>query len=161
MSKDITKVRIQDGKVEIHWNEHLEPSEENGNREIDDDKSVKTNRLPHPDFTNALAGLRLHMIDILELHGGMKTSQVTVTCVSFTGLDSDEGARVQIEGTKPLSKNRVFEMKTPKYPLENEKLDKACKRLVDEAWDFIAGKTGFTPQSEIDFGKNGNGKENE
>lgn len=149
--KDITKVKVDDGKMEIRYNEHTEPSEETNNKEIDDDHTVKSNRLPHQDLLNAMAGLRKHLIDILELHGGLKTSQVTIHTVTFSGLDSDEGSRVEIEGRKPLAKGRIFEMKTPKYPLEDEKLDKACKKIVDEAWEFLGGKTAVVHQTELEF----------
>jgi hypothetical protein len=121
---------------------------------------------PHPDFVNALAELRQHVVMLCELgdYGSLDTiddkllNSIEVTGISIGGSDEHEG--VTIIAKRKLKHNKILNLITPFTKWEDEHmpyqyesdLSVCCSQIIDEARQYLVfGKYAPDAQMKMEF----------
>jgi hypothetical protein len=114
---------------------------------------------PHKDFLDAMKMLRKLVIDLCEFKGEWdKFNDYEVVGVSFSGMDDDDSAGVIITAFKTTERtgkklliNTPFNLlNDPNYG-DSEMLDEYCKKVRDEAYEYLGGKHAANPQLSLSF----------
>lgn len=164
-TRQIDKVKITDKGtgVLIVWTETiLTERKTKGSDVLGEDRNklehiVTGDFAPHQDLLDAFAMLRKPVLDICELPDYGKLESYRCTGVSFSG-EQDE-ATVVITAVKTAGwSGKAFAFNTPATPLQDndqytgsELLDKFCKAIVTEAWEYVNGKHAIPAQMELEL----------
>lgn len=106
-------------------------------RAEDDEYSVTTDELPHPEFFEALSRLKPHVVDVCEFAGGY-VDGVTVLGVTIKRY-SDQPDAIVVTATKELAGDLHFNFSTPACPPNSHTMG-ALQDLYEAAKDFLDGK---------------------
>lgn len=158
VNRQITRVTISDkGFVKIDLTEAVPMDSPNGTEEEEEEAeivaneySVKSPRLPHKDFTDAMKKLRKIALDICEITIDPKSlTDYTVSQVSIAGDILLQQSRVVMTISKKVKRSeKLITIKTPQVTMYGEseyekagEMSKLVEAVVKEAWEYLDGKS--------------------